>query len=722
MSPLLSGLDTFLRGRIAYAQRAPRVVVSIYVFSMLAVGLGLLNTQQIVSIQDQLDPKMRSTAELKRSQELFSGASSVGFVVEAPREGFTAGELCQIKTLIQRLQTRHPEITNATSAFDLRQASFSQERIIYPALLSDPCQISSGESYDLAPIMGTPWESTFTNPLKLDFTVLFEIAPLDPPGLFNTFNPELVETGMREIEDGVDLPVRFIGTSSQEYFTMIGLQEMQWLNILAIVLIVLVFRLVFGGWRAGPLYFLTVGCATIIVFGGMGWAGHAIDPLSACLFLLLSVASLEDFTFVSDEMMKRPGEWPEAFARVAQPCLFTSISAAAAFLSLSLSDVQSVSRFGLWAALGAMVEWSALFILLPAVLNLFPKLGAWVFPEKARFQSTAYRFLQKVPPRSLSIAALLVFVGAWHSVNNFRLTQSPAEMFPSDHPFQQTLQKIQKERGWVAHASVVYEAHASEETRTRVRTFLRQDHAVERLESWEELVEFVASGAPDALARNLVEREIALTPFSRRYRASSGEARDIIHLKTLHTEEINRLRDAIAEICPERECWPSGEFISFADFSDGLIRTLFDSLLGSVFSVGLIVTLLTLGTGHLRQVPAVLLASFWGPAVMLTAIYFCGITINFVTCIVASTLIGLTGDNAIMFMHQGKDLSQGIADKGIGSIQTALIMSLVALTFTLSYFEPPRTLGWLLAGGFVCALLGDVWVLKGLLKKSDGRA
>jgi predicted RND superfamily exporter protein len=124
-------------------------------------------------------------------------------------------------------------------------------------------------------------------------------------------------------------------------------------------------------------------------------------------------------------------------------------------------------------------------------------------------------------------------------------------------------------------------------------------------------------------------------------------------------------------------------------------------------------------TGHLRQAPILVLASFWGPAVMLTMIYLCGISINFVTCIVASTLIGLTGDNAVMFMFQGREITEGIEDKGLGSFQTAIVMALCSLTFLFSYFEPPRMLGILLAGGFICALIGDIWVLKGLLKRKN---
>ena len=585
----------------------------------------------------------------------------------------------------------------------------------YPALLPDVCMMPPTEKISLEVLATSPWSHTLTGPTTQDIAVNLSLAPLDPPGMFGTFNPDLLEKLLREIKELITLEVKITGTSAQEYFTMVGLLEQKWLNFLSIVVIVLAFRLVFGSWRAGPLYFLTVGLSAGIVYGGMGWVGHPVDPLSVCLFLMLSVASLEDFVFVSYEMMKNPNRWRDSFATVTLPCFFTSVSAAAAFLSLTASDVQSIQRFGSWAALGAMVEWCALFVMLPALLKAFPHLGPWVLPDKAHFQAAPMRWLEKTPPKLFSFLALLFFAGAYYSVNNFRLTQSPAEMFPSDHPFQQTIQFIQKDRGWLAQAGLVFSAEATAELKSHVRQEIRKDSLIGRTETWDQLIDYVAPAGASDVTKALVAREMSTQDFSKRYQSSNGEVRDILYLTTVDTAELNLFRKEVSQLCPNRECWLAGEFIGFADFSEGLISTLFESMLGSVFSVGLIVALLGIGTGHLRYVPGLVLASFWGPAVMMTAIFMCDITINFVTCIVASTLIGLTGDNAIMFMFQGKSIAAGIEDKGIASFQTAIIMSVVALTFVLSYFEPPRMLGFLLAGGFLCALLGDVWILKGLL-------
>lgn len=718
MSSVLLRFKSWLHALLDLSEQYAWVTITVTSLVVFFFSSGALRLTQIVSIEDQLDPQLTSTQDLKKSKILFGGQSSFGFLVKAPIGGFLANDLCAVKTAINKLERKYIEITNSISLFDLRKIKLENNLASYPTLLANVCLLEPTENVSLDFLKSTPWSHLLSGPDLKDISVIFSLASLEEPGKYGTFNPLIVENLLKETKELIPLEIQYTGTAAQEYFTMIGLAEAQWINIFAVILIVIAFRLLFGKWRAGFIYFFTVVTSVLVVYGGMGWVGHALDPLLVCLFLMLAVASLEDFIFVSHEMMKNEATWRECFKRVSVPCFFTSISAAAAFLSLSLSsDLITIKRFGAWAALGAMLEWMALFLLTPAILKVFPRLGPWIAPQKALWQKAPMRWLDKTPPRFISILALGVFLCAFYSVQNFRLSQTPSEMFPKDHPFQQTLDFIKADRGWVADAGLVFANDTTSEFKAQIRSSLKIDGLISHIETWDGVVDFVSDKNPDPLLRSMVARELGITKMSQRYLAASGEERDILYLKTTNTAEINRFRNKVEMLCPKRECWLAGEFIGFADFSKGLIHTLFESMIGSVLSVGIIVALLGVLTGHLRQAPGLVLASFWGPATMLTAIFICDISINFVTCIVASTLIGLTGDNAIMFMFQGETIEEGIEQHGLGSLQTAIVMALCSLTFVLSYFEPPRMLGILLAGGFLCSLLGDVWLLKGLMKK-----
>jgi predicted RND superfamily exporter protein len=109
------------------------------------------------------------------------------------------------------------------------------------------------------------------------------------------------------------------------------------------------------------------------------------------------------------------------------------------------------------------------------------------------------------------------------------------------------------------------------------------------------------------------------------------------------------------------------------------------------------------------------LASAWGPAVTLLAMWALRLPVNLLSVAFASVLVGLTGDNAVQFACAGAGARQGIERRGGASVLVALVMALGALVFLGSTFVPPRRLGLLLAGGLLAALVGDVWIFGALL-------
>ena len=61
-------------------------------------------------------------------------------------------------------------------------------------------------------------------------------------------------------------------------------------------------------------------------------------------------------------------------------------------------------------------------------------------------------------------------------------------------------------------------------------------------------------------------------------------------------------------------------------------------------------------------------------------------------------------------------LGQGIELRGAASIQCSLLMAAATLIFLGSYFAHPRVFGLLLSAGLIASLVGDVWILKGLIR------
>lgn len=717
---MLRHLEQWLRSLHAWALCRPRrtLVLSSALIVFAALGLGRLT--QVVSIRDQLDPGMASTRELRQMEDDFSGDPSLVFTLEAQGDSFTAQELCRLRQTIGKLEAQYAEIRSLSSPFDIRRAKASAEALHYPALIEDVCLGEPARRVALTGLAASPWGHLFVGPRERDLSFTVSLAPGPRTGTFGSFRPELVAAIIRSTTTALPGRVHVTGTAAQEFYTMQGLAEAQWLNLLVFVILGLGFRYFFGTWRASLTYGLTIVPTGVLVYGLMGWAGHPVDPLSVCLFLMLAIASIEDFVFLSQEMAARPEAPLRAFEVLLLPSFMTSLTTVMAFGSLSFSSLESIRRFGAWAALGGAVEWLILFICLPALLRSFPRLSSWVRASRSSPMSWATRLLRKNPPRLVARLALVAFVFAIISVRNFNLAQTPTDVFPKDHPLQTSIDRILSERGWVASVGLVYSETASDELKVAARQTVQADPIVFRSESWPSVVSFVAGEATSPLARSMIERELSITDVSRGYRSRAGRERDVLYLRSSNTAEINRLRSSVEAQCPRRECWLTGEFVAFADFSQQLIETLFESLFASLLVVALIIGYTAWERGHLRLVPGFLLSSFFGPAIMLTVIYAFGLSVNFVTCVVASTLIGLTGDNALMFLLTEKgNLSLAVEARGLAAVQTAIVMALCSLTFVFSYFEPPRMLGLLLATGFLFSVLGDVWLLKGLLPKSS---
>jgi predicted RND superfamily exporter protein len=449
--------------------------------------------------------------------------------------------------------------------------------------------------------------------------------------------------------------------------------------------------------------------------------------LSTGLFLMLAVAAIEDFFFVSWEQLARGAPWRRAIRVLLLPGALTSLTTLVGFASLCTSELGIVRRFGLWGAVGAALEWVATFVVLPALLRVAPRFGS--FTDRARSLSPrlAERLVSGALPRSVARAALLVLaLGAWGALH-LDFGDSPEAWFSRAHPFSETGRYAGATRGWVAQIYVVFPGDASP---AEVAAWSRRIAALpgvaqvldpgtvlaswtggDRLAPFELASEIAPSGAGGSSAQ-----AGALT-------GRAGRMRAAVFLSDVRLSTVIAVRDAVVRMFPEGDGFPAGDLVSYAEFSDVVPRTLLHSLATCLVLVGLLIWLLFRAVGLGGGLQAVL-ASAFGPAAALSATWAAGIQVSFVTAVFASVLVGLTGDNAVQFACAARSgsIRGAIARRGGAAALVTLVMALCALTFLGSAFVPPRTLGLLLAGGLVAAMVGDVWILRGLRDEPDEAA
>jgi len=708
------------------ALRRPRVTLLAAALLAAVAAAGLPRTKVHLSIRELADPALPSLAWSAQEEVSFGPEHQLllFFSPKAPRDRLEAADLAAIRAWVAAERARNPDILRVASPFTAvrseRDPATGRLRLV-PALVADTPEA-------LRALAAGPWGGLLTDRAGRDVAV--DLTLRDTPGgsRYGRFDPAAVapiearcRAELLAARPGIDL--RLTGTAAFDHFALLGLARFQVLNLAVVALLLVLMRLLFGTWRSGLLLVAVVAFAGLVVHGAMALSGVPMDLLSTGLFLMLSVAAVEDFVFLSHELLVHRTAWRPAFRRLLLPGFLTSTTTVIGFGSLCTSELQLVRAFGLWGAIGAALEWAATFLVLPAFLALAPRWRDWVAPRRALGAGAWTRLGAWRLPRPVALGALSTLALAALASTALTYADSPAGMFPRGHPFREALDYAEATRGWVGQLEVVFPEDAGFSDVDRVVAALRAEPAVARVVDPASLQRDLTGGDPLALFELAAERE-KLGDAARAFTAPDGRLRASVLLREADLLTLQGLRDRIAALFPAGDGFPAGDLVTYADVGAAVPRTLLQSLGTCLLLVGLLVAWLFHALGRPGALRAVA-ASCWGPAVVVVALAAFRLPINFVSVSFASVLVGLTGDNAVQFACAAgagrAPLARGMGRRAGAATLVAVLMGLCALTFLGSSFLPPRRLGLLLAGGLVAALLGDVLVLGALVRPRDDR-
>jgi predicted RND superfamily exporter protein len=202
-----------------------------------------------------------------------------------------------------------------------------------------------------------------------------------------------------------------------------------------------------------PVFLLPVGMdAMFAVLWAMGLligTGHTVHIMSSMIpVFLMPIAILDDVHVLSEffDRYRVLGDKRRALFEgmkpLYKPMLYTSITSAVGFASLSLADIPPVRVFGLFVAFGIMVAWLFSMTVVPAVISLTSDaaLAKAVVTEEGGRPSVLDRFLVPIGRFAYSrsrtvlvigLAALTLGVaGIWQ----IRINDNPVKWFKSGHP------------------------------------------------------------------------------------------------------------------------------------------------------------------------------------------------------------------------------------------------------------------------------------------------
>ncbi len=663
-------------------------------------------------------PSADELSEVKERYE--DGTSSVLYVV--PPEGsfsFSVEELCAIRKWYSVTRVTHPEFKNTVSTFDIQWPVRVKEHTIkYQSVLQLDCDAKKTfrDLREVKKILDeSPWPTLRDKKDRL--SLLFSFTYHEAEGSnFGSFDPKIVDLIRKTVEEDLQkiIPrskMHWVGMADYQWYVRKGFQFSLVVNTAMILLLIFSLRFLYGTWRSGLLFCFSLLLNGIWIYGAKAIAGSAYDVLSSGLFLILGVSAIEDFTFLSSAQLKG-STWKQSIQDLLVPSFFTSLTTMIGFISLCASDLAVIRRFGLWCAAGALLEWIMLFVFLPAFLSGWGVKRSWVNPQKAHAHLVE-KFRAFSLPKWATVLCLGVFPLAVFSFPRLNVNDDPSAIFPSQHPYNIGLQEIRETKGWMGSVSLIHsQAESTSSELDRAASQLTKATAFETPHSILTWLNQTNTLLPDDLR---IDYQSSL---SYRQLVDANEIpRAILYLKDITVDGLQALKAEAQKICPNGECHLAGDLIAYSDFSTYVPKTLIESMAVSLVLVALIIGFLTLAFGKGRLFFVLIASSFWGPCLTVVILAALHIPMDFMKCIVASVLVGLTGDNAVQYLFAaGKsDLHSGIHSRGGASILTNVLMALTALMYLGSYFNPPKSFGLILSTGLIVSLIGDLWLLNGLL-------
>jgi predicted RND superfamily exporter protein len=693
----------------------PGLVFSVSFLVIGFLGWNLKWSRLEIDIYDVYDSSFSSSVDLFELKDSYGDNSQMLLDFEFKKPA-TAGELCILLNWANKL-SQYSEINSVTSLWSLREPKVRDDKLWYPRKLEDPCRLNPLMPYQVPEKFRRSFFSHLVSSRDRNH-IVFDISFSG-----NESNSSNVQYVINESQKFVkthlkDVEAHFLGLAvSRYYFRKIIIKD-SLITFGIILMIIGLFRFIYGTWLSGILLALTLFASNVILYGGMALMGIPINILTNNLFLMTSLAGTADFMFVSYHQFN--GNYEDSFRKLITPCFFTTLTTVVGFASLNTSDLSLIRQFGNGAAIGAIAEWLMVFTFLPSFLKVIKREKIWVNTSSSSKFQKLRPFLELVLPKWGYSVIILLMLGSVPSFFFLNDQDSPVHNLPLNHEMRQAYEAFKYEFSWEGQVYLYFPDNPRPEQLERILNSILKTGLVYKAENPYQLVATWTNGMP-LPRQNLIRREIELSPIWKRYFSAAGQLRIPLYLFNQDLHSLRNLREKVTAACLGL-CRLSGQRVVYLEYGEKISRTMIESFVVSiVLVIGILIYLLA-KEGMLHFWKAVILSSLMGPLVTMSFIAIFQIPITLVTSIFLAVMVGLAGDNAIQFLlADSGDLNQGIEEKSIVAFLITFVMVAGSSLFLIQTLLPMKILGMLFIFGFLINLTGDYWGLKSLLTNRSYR-
>jgi predicted RND superfamily exporter protein len=265
--------------------------------------------------------------------------------------------------------------------------------------------------------------------------------------VYTELNRKIAELGGEETYHITGLPVAE-GAIGVEMFS-----QMTVASSLAMLVIFSLLLLFFRKWRLIVLPMVIATVSIICAMGLMIACGFPVHILSSMLPIFLMSIAMVDSVHVLSEFFDvytpekgRKQTIQEVMNTLFTPMLYTSLTTAAGFLSLTLAPIPPARVFGGFLSIGVMVAWLATVMFVPAYVMMIPERKLANFglaAQRGKGSNWLMRVLQAMGTLSyrqakplVGLLAVLVVVAVW-GISQIRINDNYAKRFATGHPIRQ---------------------------------------------------------------------------------------------------------------------------------------------------------------------------------------------------------------------------------------------------------------------------------------------
>ncbi|KAF5424677.1 MAG: hypothetical protein C5S44_01200 [Candidatus Methanocomedens sp.] len=493
--------------------------------------------------------------------------------------------------------------------------------------------------------------------------------------------------------------------------------------------------------------------------------GGAISPMTAILPPLIMALTVSDSIHLFTEFLKKDRSKTElpllmrkTIQHLAVPCFLTSLTTAAGFASLYISDIPPIRHFGLAAAGGMMIEFFLSMTIIP--IGIFFARNSKSLKKASRQQSTwIYRITSQIAqiiPKAkffiCGISILLIALSIWGALN-LKVETNLIEYFRKSSPVYQDAMFVDKNAGGVNTLEVSFQGKDIDtflkpenlELIETVAQHLRNMPEIEQVTSINDFLKQMNKSfhnenpdyyrLPDSKSMaaqylllyggdelyNFIDTEYRWARLSARVTEHSSEKLKV-YIEDLNEFIKENLNDSGLQIRITGKTYLVNKLVK--SIVDSQVKSLSLAFL-IIFGV-LLIVFRSFSIGLISIIPNTLPILF-----NIGLMGIVGIPLNTATAIISAVAIGIAVDDTIHFLNQyqlerktGSSIHKAciasIEKKGVPIITTSLILIGGFGILVLSSFVPTAQFGFLCSVIMLFALSSDIVILPAImmLKKS----